>query len=157
VSTSECPSPETSNTFSGSNFIRVDTARDYLNEMSGREIFFYKTQMKGAGMTMMSCRKKRRKTPRAEKHGERVGRSALILNTDLEVKAWPLRLGKPTDVQDAHSINIRGPKSIQFFFQISSLDSNTETHTDADEQNERQLDHRRLGTGMSEMSVSLHK
>ena len=115
MSTSECPSPETSNTFPGSNFIRVDIARDYLNEKSGREDFFLqKTNEGGGDDNHVLSQNETKNKPRTEIHGERVGRSALKLNTDLEVKALPLRLGKPTDVQDAHSINKYGRKSIQF-------------------------------------------
>ena len=55
VSTSECPSPETSNTFPGSNFIRVDIARDYLNEKSGREDFFFFLKDNWRGRGWQSC------------------------------------------------------------------------------------------------------
>ena len=82
--------------------------------------FLQKTTEGGGDDNHVLSQKETKNKPRTEIHGERVGRSALKLNTDLEVKALPLRLGKPTDVQDAHSINKYGRKSIRF--KICSLD-----------------------------------
>ena len=121
------------------------------------KLFLKEDKWRGRAMTMMSCRKKRRKTNHEQKNmasewADLRWYLVLTLKQKHGHYDWvnPQSLKMPIQLTNVSTSQIN-------FLKIKSRDLNTETHAHAVEQNERQLDHRRLGTGMSEMSVSLHK